>query len=133
MAKVTAILTNKDYGQAMARMNAIFHAEMGTPEGDERDALFDLIEAYEDKRYDMVLPSLPEALKSYMEEHGLTTDDLAQLVGDQQKASAVLSGRMDITMPMARALHQRWRISSAILLQDPTIASERETAVSIRS
>lgn len=49
MSKITQILTEEDYDRALKRLNDIFQAEIGTPEGDERDALFDLIEEYENE------------------------------------------------------------------------------------
>ena len=51
MVNVNPIRTDKDYRTALARMNEIFQADEGTPEGDERDILFALIEAYEDQHY----------------------------------------------------------------------------------
>ena len=51
MPKITQILTEADYDRTLARMSEIFQAEIGTLEGDERDALFDLIEEYEDEHY----------------------------------------------------------------------------------
>lgn len=44
---ITAINTEADYRAALARIDAIFDAEHGTPEGDELDALCDLVMAYE--------------------------------------------------------------------------------------
>ena len=60
MATVTQILNEEDYDRALARMDKIFQAEIGTPEGDERDALFDLIEEYEDKHYSIEPPDMAD-------------------------------------------------------------------------
>ena len=120
MANVTCIVTEDDYNRALARMDEIFHADIGTPEGDERDALFDLIEAYEDRRHPIGLPSALAAIEFHMEQHGLTTDDLIPLIGSRQKVSEVLSGQLDITMAMARALHKHWGIPAEVLLQEPS-------------
>ena len=51
MAKVPQVLTEEDYDRALKRIDEIFQADIGTPEGDERDALFDLIEEYENECY----------------------------------------------------------------------------------
>lgn len=108
--KMVHITNEEDYNLALARMGKIFHAAVGTREGDERDLLFDLIEAYEERRHPVDLPSIPVAIEFHMERLGLTPDDLAPLVGSPKAAAAVLSGQMDITIAMARALHKHWGI-----------------------
>lgn len=119
MANIPHIANEEDYNLALARMDEIFHAAIGTREGDERDLLFDLIEAYEERRHPVDLPSIPAAIEFHMDQLGLTPGDLAPLVGSQ-KAAAVLSGEMDITIAMARALHKHWGIPAEVLLQEPS-------------
>lgn len=118
MEEVSQILTEEDYDRALARMNEIFQAEIGTPEGDERDVLFDLIEEYEDEHYPIEPPGAIGAIEFYMDQHGLTEDDLIPLIGSRQKVAEVLSGNRDITVPMAQALHKRLGISKETLLQE---------------
>ena len=125
MGSLTPILSEDDYNRALARMDKIFHADVGTPEGDERDALFDLIEAYEDEHYPIGLPSVIDAIAFQLSERRLTPNYLVPLLGSPQKVSAVLSGKQDITMPMARALHKHLGISAEILLQEPAAVSRR--------
>ena len=117
MAEIRQILTEEDYDRALARMNEIFQAAIGTPEGDERDALFDLIEEYEDEYYPIESPGVIGAIEFYMDQHGLTEDDLIPLIGSRQKVAEVLSGKRDITVDMAHALHKRLGISAETLLQ----------------
>ena len=47
------IETDEEYEAAMDRIDAIFHAPKGTPEGDELDQSIDLVEAYEAERYSL--------------------------------------------------------------------------------
>ena len=117
MSKVTQILTEEDYDRALTRMNDIFQAEIGTPDGDERDALFDLIEEYENEHYPIEPPSIIGAIEFYMDQQGLTEDDLIPLIGSRQKVVEVLSGKREITASMARALHKHWGISVEIDVQ----------------
>ncbi len=128
MAKVTQILTEEDYDRALTRMNEIFQAEIGTPEGDERDALFDLIEEYENEHYPIDPPSVIGAIEFYMDQQGLTEEDLIPLIGSRQKVAEVLSGKRDITISMAQALHKRLGISAETLLQETTtsVGASRE-------
>ncbi|MBO9572709.1 MAG: hypothetical protein J7497_10965 [Chitinophagaceae bacterium] len=44
---ITSIKTKKDYTIALQRLEIIFDAKRGTPEGDELEALSILIEHYE--------------------------------------------------------------------------------------
>ncbi|NJW54666.1 transcriptional regulator, partial [Salinimicrobium sp. CDJ15-91] len=37
--EIKAIKTEQDYNQALKRLEEIFHAEIGTPEGDEAEVL----------------------------------------------------------------------------------------------
>ena len=72
MSKITQILTEEDYDRALTRMNDIFQAETGTPEGDERDALFDLIEEYEDEHFSLEehpVLQIVERVKAGMPKH----------------------------------------------------------------
>ena len=128
MAEITQILTEEDYDRALARMNEIFQAAIGTPEGDERDALFDLIEEYEDEHYPIEQPGVIGAIEFYMDQHGLTEDDLIPLIGSRQKVAEVLSGKRDITVDMAQALHKRLGISAETLLQNTpaSVGASRE-------
>ncbi len=56
MVTVSPIRGEEDYEAALRRLGEIFLAEAGTPEGDERDILCDLIEAYEDRHHAIGLP-----------------------------------------------------------------------------
>ena len=119
MAGTPHIANEEDYNRALARLGEILRADLGTPERDERDLLIDQLEAYEEQRNHVDLPSVPAAIEFHMRRLGLTPEDLAPLVGSRKAAAAVLSGQMDITMPMARALHKHWGIPAEVLLQEP--------------
>ncbi|MFH0759192.1 MAG: hypothetical protein V2B15_18030 [Bacteroidota bacterium] len=51
MLSIKPIRSEEDYNEALQRMEKIFHAQEGTPEGDEAEILMLVIEKYEDKRY----------------------------------------------------------------------------------
>ncbi len=125
MALISSIDSEDDYNRALARLGEILRADVGTPERGERDHLIDLLEAYEEPRGDVGLLSIPAAIEFHMRRLGLTPEDLAPLMGSRKAAAAVLSGEMDITMPMARALHKYWGIPAEILLQDPPSEAEK--------
>ena len=120
MDTIHQILTEKDYDVALARAWEIFRADIGSPEGEELERLVTLIEAYEDEHYPIGLPSIIESIESHMNQRGLTQRDLIPIIGSEKAVSEVLSGKRDITMPMARALHKNLGISAEVLLQEPS-------------
>jgi HTH-type transcriptional regulator/antitoxin HigA len=119
MSTVRAIKTEADYKAALARVDALMNAEVGTPEGDELDVLADLIELYEARHVPMGYPTALEALRFRMEQANLAPRDLIPFIGSRAKVSEVLSGKRPLTMQMARALHSNLGIPADVLLQQP--------------
>lgn len=122
MTTVKPIRSEEDLEEALARIEDIFDAELGTPENDELDVLTDLVELYESKNVPMGYPSPRAAIEFRMDQAGLNHRDLVPLVGSRSKVSEVLSGKRAITMPMARALHKHLGIPADVLLQKPETA-----------
>ena len=52
------VQSDRDLDAALGRVDELLDAEEGTPEAAERNRLFELIEAYEDARYQILPPSL---------------------------------------------------------------------------
>ena len=122
MVSLRPIRTEADYAAALARLSDIFQAPIGTPAGDERDILANLVERYEDVHYPIPTPSPIAAIEFMMDQRGMTRRDLAPFIGSASKVSEVLSGKRDITMAMARALHKHLGIPADVLLQDPSVS-----------
>lgn len=59
---IKTVETKKDYEEAMLRLEKIFDAKKGTPEGDELEMLSLLIEKYEDKYFPIDNPDPVEAI-----------------------------------------------------------------------
>ncbi|MDE0313224.1 MAG: putative DNA binding domain-containing protein [Caldilineaceae bacterium] len=112
-----AIRSEEEYEAALARIDEIFHAEMGTAEGEELDELADLVESYEDKHYPIGLPDPISAIEFRMDQANLSKRDLIPYIGSSAKVAEVLSGKRDLTMSMARALHEHLGIPADVLLQ----------------
>ena len=72
MVTVNPIRSEADFDVAVARLGEIFFAEPGTPEGDEREVLSALVEAYDAEHYPIGPPSLAGALEFEMDQRGLT-------------------------------------------------------------
>ena len=118
MVTVSPIRNEEDYETALSRLAEIFQVEIGTQEGDERDILSDLVEVYESRHHPIGPPDPVSAIEFRMDQAGLTRRDLVPHIGSRAKVSEVLSGKRDITMSMARALHRHLGIPADVLLQE---------------
>ena len=128
MATIKAIRTEGDYEAALARIDELMDALSGpegqeygpdAPESVELDVLVDLVELYESKTTPMDFPTAVGAIEFNMDRLGLARRDLIPIIGSRSKVSEVLSGKRDITMSMARALHQHLGIPADVLLKEP--------------
>ena len=114
---IKPIRTEEDHTLALARIDEIFDAEEGTPESDELDVLVDLVCYYESQNVEIPFPDPISAIEFRMDQAGLSQRDLVPFIGSPAKVSEVLSGKRDLTMSMARALHEHLGIPADVLLQ----------------
>ena len=63
---IKPIKTEQEFNRAMERLEMIFDAKKGTPEGDELEILGMLIENYDDKHFPIGFPDPIEAIKFRM-------------------------------------------------------------------
>ena len=117
MDTIYQIRTEEDYDAALERAWEIFQADIGSPEGEELERLVTLIEAYEDEHYPIGLPSPIGAIEFNLDRLGLTEHDLVSIIGSRLKVKEVLTGKREITAPMARDLGKLLDIPEAVLLQ----------------
>ena len=114
---VKPIKSKKDYQQALDRLEVIFDAKKGTPEGDELEIVGILIDQYENEYFPISLPDPIEAIKFRMEQLGYTQTDLAKVVGLKSRASEILSGKRKLSLEMIRQLHDKLNIPTDVLIQ----------------
>jgi len=114
---IKPIKTKADYQQALKRLELIFDAKKGTPEGDELEILGILIDHYEVRHFPVDLPDPVEAIKFRMEQLGYTQNDLAKLLGHKGRASEILSRKRKLSIEMIRQLHTSMNIPADVLLQ----------------
>lgn len=113
---IKPIRSDDDLAAAFARMEQLWGAEIGTPEGDELEVLAVLIEKYEDEHYPMP-PSDPiEAIKFRMDQQGLTARDLEPYIGSSGRVSEVLNRKRKLSLAMIKRLHDGLRIPYESLL-----------------
>lgn len=110
--------TETDYNNALSRIDEIFEAKPGTPQGDELEILGILIDDFEKRQFPISSPDPVEAVKFRMEQLGLTQTDLAKLIGSKSRASEILSGKRSLSLRVIRLLNQKLNIPAEILLQE---------------
>ena len=118
MADIKLIKTKDEYEKILKRIDEIFDAEPGTPEGDELELLTKLVEIFEDEKYPMDLPTPVAAIKFRMEQQGLKSKDLIPFIGSKSKVSEVLSGKRALSLNMIRKIHEGLGIPAEVLIQE---------------
>ena len=117
--KPKPIRNEADYKATLARIEEIFNAKLGSPEGDELDLLVTLVELYEEKVYRINLPDPITVIRFRMEQQGLKAKDLVPYIGSAPKVSEVLSGKRRLSLNMIRNLVNGLGIPAEVLLQEP--------------
>ena len=115
---IRPVKTENDYDAALARIEDLWGAEQGTPEGDELDVMLALVGVYEDENHPVPPPSQIEAIRFVMDQKGLTQADLIPYIGSRPRVSEILNGKRTLTLRMIRSLHFRLGIPADILIQD---------------
>ncbi|AWW32812.1 transcriptional regulator [Echinicola strongylocentroti] len=116
--KITPIRNEKDYQNALNRLEEIFDAEKGTNQGDELEILSILIDRYENENFPIGMPDPIEAIKFRMEQMGMKQKDLAKVVGFKSRVSEILSKKRKLTLGMIRKLNSTLHIPTEVLVQD---------------
>lgn len=114
---IKPIKTEKDYQDALDRLESIFDSKKGSAQGDELEILGILIEKYEDEHFPVGFPDPIEAIKFRMEQMGYTQSDLAKVVGLKSRASEILNRKRKLTLEMIRLLHDNLKIPTEVLVQ----------------
>ena len=112
------IKTSKDYKRALERLESIFDAKPGTPEGDELEVLGILIANYEEEHFPIGFPDPIEALKFRMEQLGYKQNDLAAAIGLKSRVSEILNRKRKLSIDMIRKLHEKLGIPAEVLIQE---------------
>lgn len=113
---IKPIRNDDDLRAAFQRLEAIFQAEEGTPEADEREIWVALIEVYENQHYPIGPADPVEAIKFRMEQQGLTTRDLEKYIGSSGRVSEVLNRKRPLSLRMVKRLHDGLQIPYESLL-----------------
>jgi HTH-type transcriptional regulator/antitoxin HigA len=117
--KPKLIKTAADHAAALTRIEELFSAKPGTPDGDELDLLVTLVELYEEKQFPINLPDPVAAIRFRMSQQGLKPKDLVPYIGSAPRVSEVLAGKRPLSLAMIRKLVKCLGIPAEVLLQEP--------------
>lgn len=116
--EIKPIKSELDYYNALARLEMVFDAKIGTLESDEADILGLLIDEYEKKHFPIESPDPIEAIKIRMEEMHLKQVDLIDEFGGKNRVSEILNRKRKLTVDMIRKLTKRLNLSPELLISD---------------
>jgi HTH-type transcriptional regulator/antitoxin HigA len=122
---IKLIKTEVDYQKALKRLEEIFDAKIGTPEGDEADILGLMIDEYEKKHFPIEAPDPVEAIKIRMEELQLKQSDLADVLGGENRVSEILNRKRKLTLEMIRNLTKKLNLSPGLLILDYQLIGQK--------
>src|SRR5712692_143821 len=115
--EIKPIKNERDYEQALRRVESLWKSPEGSPEGDELDVLATLIEAYEREHFPIDLPDPVEAIKFRLEQQGKDSRALIGVIGQRTRVYEVLRGKRSLSLNMIRELHDKFGIPANVLIQ----------------
>lgn len=115
---IKPIKSEKDYKEALQKLDELFDAKIGTLESDEADILALLIDNYEKEYYPIESPDPIEAIRIRMEEMHLKQVDLIAEIGGKSRVSEILNKKRKLTVDMIRNLTEKLNLSASLLIQD---------------
>ena len=126
--RIKPIRTEADYESALLRVEQLWGANQGSPDGDELDVLLALVEAYEEQHYPIGLPDPIEAIKFRLEQTGKNLHALVGVIGGRTRVYEVMRGDRPLSLKMIRNLHQQLGIPAEVLIQPVRKRSSRKRA-----
>ena len=114
--EIRPIKTEKDYNEAIQRIEKLWGAKKNSPSGDELDLLCTIVEAYEMKHFPILPPDPVDAIIFRMEQMNMTKSDMAKYLGSQSRVSEILTRKRQLTLKMVKSLYKGLKIPAEILL-----------------
>ncbi len=120
MIDIKPVRTEKEYEDALERLEALFDYPKGTKENDLAEILVTLIDKYESEHYPIDAPDPIEAIKIRMDEMDLHQKDLMKMIGAKSRGtiSNILNRRRPLTLPVIRAIGPKLGLSFDILVKE---------------
>jgi HTH-type transcriptional regulator/antitoxin HigA len=115
---IKLIKNEKQYQEALKRLEEIFDAKPNSKNGDELELLCFLIDKYEQENFPIDLPDPIEAIKFRMDQMGYKQSDLVKYIGLKSRVSEILNKKRKLTIEMIRKLHVGLGIPTEVLIKE---------------
>lgn len=115
---IRPVNSEQAYDEAIERIETLWGAESGTPEGDALDVLLTLVDVYEKENHPVPPPTPVEAIRFVMDQRGMKQADMVPYIGSRSKVSEVLRRKRTLSLSMIRALHTNLGIPAEILISE---------------
>jgi HTH-type transcriptional regulator / antitoxin HigA len=125
---IKPIKTEADDQAALNEIEKLFGAQQGMSDGDRLEVLATLVEAYEDRHYDIPAPDPVEAISYFMESRGLTRTDLEPYIGSKARVSEVLNRKRPLTLSMIQRLNAGLGIPAEILVKPYKVRTSQKSS-----
>lgn len=110
------IKTEEQYNEAIALIETLIDCEDSTPEMELLELVSILVHDYEEREFPMEDLDPIEAIKHQMEELGVTTVEMAELVGGKSRLSDLLNKKRLLSVRQIKAISTRLDIPADFLL-----------------
>ena len=123
---IQPIRNDRDHKAALAKIEKLWGAPIGSPEGNQLEVLVTLVETYEERRWPISSRRRfdpVDVLHYAIDELGHTQSELAQILGSRSRASEVLARRRPLTLEMIQKITARWKIPADLLVRPYRIAA----------
>lgn len=122
--RIKPITTDAEHEEAVVEVARLMNRNPaeGTPAADRLGVLAALVEAYEDRRWEIDTPDPIEAIAFAMEQRGYTRKDLEAALGSRQRVSEILNKKRRLTIDMVWNLQEQLGISAGCLVKPYELA-----------
>lgn len=110
------IKTEAQYNEAIALIDALVDAEAGTSELDLLELVSILVHDYEQQQFPIGNIDPIEAIAYRMNEPGVTSAEMAELVGGKSRLSELLNRKRPLSVRQIKAIATRLAIPADVLL-----------------
>lgn len=116
---IRPIRSDADHKVALAEIDRLWGAEMGTEDGDKLDILLTLVEKYEETRWPIEEPDWDpvDVLQYAIDEMDHSQAELGHILNSRSRASEILSRDRSLTLEMIRSISDAWKIPAALLIK----------------
>ncbi|HHB1548416.1 TPA: type II toxin-antitoxin system HigA family antitoxin [Vibrio parahaemolyticus] len=115
---LTAVSNQEEHSAALDRITHLWGLPQITPkQSNELEMLVSLVQEYEAEHTPIPLPDPVAAIIFRMEEQGLTSKDLAPIIGSQSLVESILNKTKSLTPTIIQRLHKSLNIPLGCLSQ----------------